>query len=139
MNALSSYMIATPPNAERNAALQALGERYGPQRSLVGERLRAYATERRAIEARYPIPRATLDVFMGHVLHVLRLIGPDHVGMGLDLDGGGGVIGMEDVADIPRISERLLAAGYSEADLAKIWSGNVLRLLRAAEAKAAQR
>jgi membrane dipeptidase len=135
MNSLSSYIVATPANPERNAAMQALGERYGPMRSLAGERLRAYAAERRAIEARYPVPRATLDDFMRHVLHVLRLIGPDHVGIGLDLDGGGGVVGMEDVADIPRITERLIAAGYGEADLEKIWSGNVLRLLRQAEAR----
>jgi membrane dipeptidase len=139
MNSLSAYLVATPANPERNAALQALGERYGNMRGLAGERLRAYAAERRAIEARHPIPRATLDDFMRQVVHVLRLVGPDHVGIGLDLDGGGGVIGMEDVADVPRITERLLAAGYSEADVGKIWSGNVLRLLRAAEARAAQR
>ena len=138
MNALSSYLVATPPNPERNAAMQALGDRYGPMRSLAGERLRAYAAERRAIEARYPVPRATLDDFMRHVLHVLRLIGPDHVGIGLDLDGGGGVTGLEDASDVHRITERLLAAGYSEADLQKIWSGNVLRLLRQAEARAAR-
>jgi membrane dipeptidase len=136
MNSLSGYLVATPPNPERNAAMQALGDRFGPMRSLSGEQLRAYAAERRAIEARYPIPRATLDDFMNQVLHVLRLVGPDHVGLGLDLDGGGGVTGMEDAADVHRITERLIAAGYSEADLQKIWSGNVLRLLREAEAKA---
>ena len=138
MNSLSSYIVATPPNPERNAAMQALGDRYGPMRSLAGERLQAYAAERRAIEARYPVPRATLDDFMRHVLHVLRLIGPDHVGIGLDLDGGGGVTGLEDAADVHRITERLLAAGYSETDLQKIWSGNVLRLLRQAETRAAR-
>jgi membrane dipeptidase len=58
------------------------------------------------------------------------------VGIGLDLDGGGGVTGMEDVAGIPEITKRLIAAGYGEADLAKIWGGNALRLLSAAEAKA---
>ncbi|HEX5658286.1 MAG TPA: membrane dipeptidase, partial [Polyangiales bacterium] len=57
----------------------------------------------------------------------------DHVGIGADWDGGGGVTGMEDVAAIPRITEALLAAGYDEAALAKIWSGNALRVLRAAE------
>jgi len=61
-----------------------------------------------------------------------------HVGIGADWDGGGGVSGMEDVSAIPQISERLLAAGYSKADLSNIWSGNVLRLLRAAEAYAAK-
>ena len=111
---------------------------YGPFRQLQGARLAAYAAERGAIEARYPIPRARLDDFMAHVLHALKLVGPDHVGIGLDWDGGGGDIGLEDVADIPRITERLLAAGYNEADLQKLWSGNVLRLMREAEAKAAR-
>jgi membrane dipeptidase len=75
---------------------------------------------------------------MKHVLHALEVVGPDHVGIGADWDGGGGVTGMEDVTSIPKITERLLAAGYSEGDLAKIWSGNVLRLLREAERAAAQ-
>jgi len=65
--------------------------------------------------------------------HALRVMGVDHVGLGADWDGGGGTIGMMDVAALPKVTERLLAAGYSEDDLQKIWSGNVLRLLRAAE------
>jgi membrane dipeptidase len=71
---------------------------------------------------------------MAHVLHALKLLGPDHVGIGADWDGGGGVTGMEDVAALPKITARLLAEGYAEQDLMKIWSGNVLRLLRSAEA-----
>jgi membrane dipeptidase len=67
------------------------------------------------------------------VLHALEVAGPDHVGIGADWDGGGGVTGMEDVSAIPKITERLLASGYSRDDLAKVWSGNVLRVLRAAE------
>jgi membrane dipeptidase len=95
--------------------------------------------ERRAIEARYPQPRATMNDLMEHIVHTLKLVGPDHVGIGLDLDGGGGVTGLDDVEGIPEITRRLIAAGYSEADLAKIWSGNLLRLLREAEAKATAR
>jgi membrane dipeptidase len=52
----------------------------------------------------------------------------------LDWDGGGGVIGMEDASTVWKITERLLAEGYSEADLEKIWSGNVLRVMRQTEA-----
>jgi len=64
---------------------------------------------------------------------VLKLVGPDHVGMSGDFDGGGGVEGFMDVTGAPNITAALLAAGYTEADLAKIWGGNVIRLLRAAE------
>jgi membrane dipeptidase len=81
-----------------------------------------------------PYTSATFDQFMASLLHALKVMGPDHVGLGADWDGGGGTIGMMDVAALPQVTERLLAAGYSEADLRKIWSGNLLRLLAKAEA-----
>lgn len=139
INSYSDYMVRVPEIPELDAAIRALNQKYGPYRTLSGDTFRAYVRERRAIEARYPVPRATIDDLMEHILHTLKLVGPDHVGIGLDLDGGGGVTGMEDVEGIPMITRRLLAAGYSESDLAKIWSGNVLRLLREAEAKATMR
>jgi membrane dipeptidase len=108
-------------------------ERYGRLQDLGPDARAQFARERLVINRTHPAPRATLDDFMKHVLHALQVAGPDHVGIGADWDGGGGVTGLEDVADIPRITERLLAAGYSQADLAKIWGGNVLRVLRAAE------
>jgi len=133
MNAYSDYMIEVPESEEFEAEMDVLQERYGPMRSLAGTELVSYATERRALEAKYPEPRADFDDFIEHLFHALDLIGPDHVGIGLDWDGGGGVNGLEDAADIPKITERLLAEGYSEEDIAKIWSGNVLRLLQEAE------
>jgi membrane dipeptidase len=70
---------------------------------------------------------------MQSLLHAIKIAGVDHVGIGADWDGGGGVIGLEDVADLPKITAALKAAGYSEDDIAKIWSGNVLRVMRAVE------
>jgi len=136
INSYSDYMVAVPDIPALDDDMRALGQKYGPYRALSGERFRDYVQERRAIEARYPQPRATMDDLMAHILHTLKLVGADHVGIGLDLDGGGGVTGLDDVAGIPEITRRLLDAGYSENDLAKIWSGNVLRVLRAADAKA---
>ncbi len=127
-----------PKPTPREAALRALGVKYGPFRTLSGERLKSYMGERHTVEARYPIPKATIDDLMAHLFHALKLVGPEHVGIGLDWDGGGGVTGMEDVAGLPEISKRLLAAGYTEADLANIWSGNALRVMRSVEAKAAE-
>jgi membrane dipeptidase len=138
INSYSDYLVETPPNPQREAAMRALGMKYGPFRALVGDRLKAYMTERLAVEARYPLPRGTIEDVMAHLIHALKLVGADHVGIGLDWDGGGGVTGMEDVADIPEISKRLLAAGYTQADLAKIWGGNALRVMRQVEAKAAE-
>ncbi|NJC34897.1 membrane dipeptidase [Sphingomonas jejuensis] len=77
---------------------------------------------------------ADFELFMRSLLHLIEVAGVDHVGIGCDWDGGGGVLGMEDVAALPKITERLLAAGYTPADVEKIWSGNVLRLLAQAEA-----
>jgi len=61
-------------------------------------------------------------------------VGPDHVGVGADWDGGGGVAGMEDAASLPKITERLLKAGYTDAQLANFWGGNALRVLGKAQA-----
>jgi membrane dipeptidase len=138
INSYSDYLVETPANPAREAAMRALGAKYGPFRNLVGEKLKAYMAERHTVEAQYPLPHATMDDLMAHLIHALKLVGPDHVGIGLDWDGGGGVTGMEDVAGIPQISTRLLAAGYTQADLAKIWGGNALRVMRAVEAKAAE-
>ena len=59
-------------------------------------------------------------------------MGPEHVGVGCDWDGGGGVVGMEDVTSIPKITERLVKLGYTEPQLAAFWGGNALRVLKAA-------
>jgi membrane dipeptidase len=66
------------------------------------------------------------------VTHALELVGADHVGVGCDWDGGGGVTGMEDVTAIPKITERLVKLGYTENQLAGFWGGNALRVLKAA-------
>jgi membrane dipeptidase len=134
MNAYGNYLADIVPNPERDAALKKLtaGRREGGSAAEVA----AFVQARTAIYARYPGSVRTFDQFMAHLLHALKLVGPDHVGIGLDWDGGGGVQGLEDVSDLPRITEALLKAGYGEADLRKIWGGNVLRLLRAAEAGA---
>jgi membrane dipeptidase len=78
----------------------------------------------------------TFDRYMESLLHVLKLVGPDHVGIGMDWDGGGGLIGMPDVAGLPRITAALKTAGYSDADVEKIWSGNLFRVMEQAQAGA---
>lgn len=139
INAFSAYMIApSPPNPERQAALRELNARYGPRNAQSPADNAVFNREREAIEARFPIARATFDDFMLHLLHALKVAGVDHVGVGADWDGGGGLIGFEDITALPKVTARLLQAGYTEADIAKVWGGNVIRLVEAAEA-AAQR
>lgn len=100
------------------------------QAQLIADYRRAVASDSR--------PRANFDLFMANLLHALQIAGVDHVGIGADWDGGGGVEGMEDVADLPKVTASLKQAGYKDADIAKIWGDNALRLLRGAEDYAAR-
>ena len=135
MNAYGAYLKAAKPNPERQKAMGALFASMRDGGKMTAEKRAELLAKRQEIDRLYPeTDRATFDDFMAHMLHALKVVGPDHVGIGADWDGGGGVVGMEDVLDLPRITEALLKAGYSEADVQKIWAGNVLRVLAAAEA-----
>lgn len=133
INSLGAYLKHIPPNPRRDKALAELAAKYGPAAGLSPDKAAELRQARRAIEKQYPLERATFDDFMKHLLHALRLVGPEHVGIGADWDGGGGVAGMDDVTALPKITARLLQEGYSAADIEKIWSGNALRVLKAAE------
>lgn len=132
----SVYVKGLKQSPEREAAMKALEEKYPEDKTLTAAERQSMLAERHAIDAKYPEVRATFDDVMANLLHALKVAGVDHVGIGLDWDGGGGVVGLEDIADLPKITKALLAAGYTEADVAKIWSGNVLRVLAAAETEA---
>ncbi len=135
INSFEHYLKALPRNKERDAALRALSDRIDQPGLSVAE-YRALLAERRALVARYPVEHASFDDFMAHLLHALKVVGPDHVGIGLDLDGGGGVTGMRDAGSLSRITTALRAAGYDDAAIEKIWSGNLLRVVAAAQAVA---
>ncbi len=84
--------------------------------------------------AEHPNPPVTFDDFIRHIEYAVEIMGIDHVGIGCDLDGGGGFFRkLQDVADYPNITEALLARGWKEEALAKLWGQNTLRVLRAAE------
>jgi membrane dipeptidase len=72
--------------------------------------------------------------FADHVDYAVNRIGLAHVGISSDFDGGGGFSGWHDAAESPSITAELARRGYGEADLAALWGGNFLRVLRAAEA-----
>ncbi len=86
-----------------------------------------------ALDASEPMWDADLDRYMAGLLHVIDVAGIDNVAFGADWDGGGGFPGMDDVTVLPSITDRLLAHGLTEKDLAKLWSGNLLRVLDAAQ------
>ncbi len=78
---------------------------------------------------------ATLSHFMKHLLHMIKVAGVDHVGIGTDFDGGGGVYGCRGDNDLINITVRLLEEGFSETDIAKIWGGNFLRVMTEVQRK----
>ncbi|MCJ2179813.1 dipeptidase [Novosphingobium sp. 2580] len=137
INSFGSYLRAIKPNPERAAAYKALFAEMRGSDGLTAQQREALMAKRREIDAKYPeTDRPTFDDFMKHLLHALEVVGPDHVGIGMDWDGGGGVAGLEDVSGLPKITAALLKAGYSKEDVAKIWGGNVLRVMREVEAAA---
>lgn len=131
----SVYLRASVPDSpERKAALEAIGKPprdEGTQAEIV-----AWMAKKVAVDKQYPPVRANFETFMASMLHTLKIAGPKGVCVGADWDGGGGVEGFEDVADLPKITARLKAEGYSDADIQAIWSGNVLRLVAGAQAYA---
>lgn len=82
----------------------------------------------RDIKNRYPEQNAYVADYVDHIDYVVDLIGIDHVGIGTDFDGGGGVADCKDASELIRITEELLKRGYTKENIEKIWSGNSLRV-----------
>ena len=79
-----------------------------------------------------PGKEATLKDLADHIDYAVKLIGIDHVGIGSDFDGGGGVPGFNDPSDCTNLTAELMRRGYSNKDIEKIWGGNLLRVWREA-------
>ena len=79
------------------------------------------------------LPHVSWEKIIEHIDHVVKLVGPDHVGLGSDFDGADMPDGLEDCSKLPKITEALLRKGYSEEDIRKILGGNILRVLEQSE------
>jgi len=79
------------------------------------------------------LPPVTWEKIVEHIDHAVRVAGIDHVGLGSDFDGSVPPIGMEDASKLPKLTQALLARGYSEGDVEKILGGNVLRVMEQVE------
>jgi membrane dipeptidase len=91
-----------------------------------------------AWDAANPEPKATVADLADHIDRIRQVAGIDHIGIGGDYDGmDTGPAGMEDVSGYPLLFAELARRGYSQADLEKIASRNMMRVLRTAEAYAA--
>jgi membrane dipeptidase len=102
-----------------NAGLDALS----PQR-------RAEYDKRLAeLDAKFPpAGRATVKDFVNHIDYAVKLIGIDHVGISSDFDGGGGIDGWNSAAEAFNVTLELVRRGYTEQQIGKLWSGNLLRV-----------
>ena len=137
MVAYRSYVAEENPATTE--AVDALRERLGLTSgaafaTATPAALEEYVDERRRIRSENV--DVTLAQFADHIDHAVEVAGIDHVGLSGDFDGGGGVQGWDGAEESANVTAELLARGYSEEELAKLWGGNVLRVMRAAEAAA---
>jgi membrane dipeptidase len=157
--AFASY-VKSADTPERAAALDALRKEFGlPPGTPLGGRagrggrgrgaaaLAQLTEERRAeldkrvaaITGKYPpLPRASVKDFVDHIDYIVKKIGIDHVGISSDFDGGGGIDGWDDASETFNVTLELVRRGYSEAQIEKIWSGNLLRVMDQVAKVAAQ-
>jgi membrane dipeptidase len=129
---LSEYIKTPDPNPELEAKIRELRGTYGDFGALTEDEKKKARAEYRAIQEKYE-KLATVKDVVDHIDHVVQVIGIDHVGIGTDFDGGGGVEGCKTVAEMKNITIELLHRGYTKTDIAKIWGGNIMRVLKEAE------
>ena len=157
--AFNGYVKVPPPPSEaRTAAIAALRKEFGLPAAGQGggggggggaaaAALAKLPPERRAdYEKRLamidfkmpPPPRANVRDFVTHIDYLVNLIGLDHVGISSDFDGGGGVDGWNDASETFNVTLELVRRGYTEEQIAKLWSGNLLRVLEDVQRLAAR-
>jgi len=129
---LSSYIKTPEPNPELELKLAGIRSKYGDIGSLTDEQKNQFRQEWREIMNKYRKLATVADV-VDHIDHVVQVIGIDHVGIGTDFDGGGGVEGCRSVAEMKNITIELLRRGYSRSEIGKIWGGNFMRVFREVE------
>src|SRR5688572_3217042 len=153
MVAFSGYVKqAPPPTAERTQAIAALRAEFGLPavggggggggrgglNALTPEKRTEYDQRMAKVDSQFPAPpRATVKDFVDHIDYAVKLIGIDHIGISSDFDGGGGVVGWNDASETFNVTLELVRRGYTEAQIAKMWSGNLVRVLREVEKVAA--
>jgi membrane dipeptidase len=141
----SSIKITKPDSSERKVAIGAarkahdLPDAAGPgQRARFQAALKKMPADRRGeyekklaeIDKQHPgDPPVNLKDFVDHIDYTVKLLGIDHVGISSDFDGGGGVIGWNDAGETFNVTLELVRRGYTEAQIEKLWSGNILRVM----------
>lgn len=130
---LSNYVKEMPGNPLRDSARQAVWEKHGNYYELDEEGKNAFLVDWFQVDVDFPANLASVADAVDHIDHMVELIGIDHVGIGTDFDGGGGLADCYDVSEMGNITLELVRRGYSKKDIEKIWSGNLLRVLKDVE------
>jgi len=128
---LSEYVEAPEPNPQRDSAKNAVYEKNGNYYELDDVGKQAFLKDWYAVDRLFPVKIASVSRVVDHIDHIVEVAGIDHVGIGTDFDGGGGVSDCYDVSGIQNITAELVRRGYSGKEIAKIWSGNLMRVMEA--------
>jgi membrane dipeptidase len=126
---LSDYVKKPLPNPERDSARQAVRRKYNNFQDLTDKQWDIASADWHAVDANFPQQKATVSQVVDHIDHMVKIAGIDHVGIGTDFDGGGGVVGCQDVSEMGNITLELVKRGYSEKVIKKIWGGNLMRVM----------
>jgi membrane dipeptidase len=135
-DAVATNSTRTCPVETSGAAPQARGGSGGRGRgalsaldALSPERRAEYSKRRAEVDAKYPpAGRANVKDLVNHIDYAVKLIGIDHVGISSDFDGGGGIDGWNSAAEAFNVTLELVRRGYTEEQIGKLWSGNLLRV-----------
>ena len=133
----SNYLRDEPENPEREAALAELRASMKPASEMSNDEKAAMRQAFRELNEKHPSPPATVKHVVDHIDHIVAVAGIDHVGIGCDFDGGGGIEGIFDASEVMNITIELVRRGYTEAQIEKIWGGNLMRVFREVQATAA--
>lgn len=137
--AFDPYLRAVP--AEKAEAIRALQKTMGIRNNAEIERLAAaqlqqYEAELANIENTWP--KADVSNLVDHIAYAVNRIGIDHVGISSDFNGGGGIRGWMNAAETINVTIELVRRGYTEDEIARLWGGNLLRVMEQVEAYAAK-
>lgn len=127
---LSDYVKKPPPNPVRDSARRAVREKYHDFDGLSDEEMKVARKEWMEVNRRYPAKLAHVSEVADHIDHLVKVAGINHVGIGTDFDGGGGVEGCFDASEMKNITVELMKRGYSDRDIRKIWGENLMRVMR---------
>jgi membrane dipeptidase len=126
---LSDYVKKPVPDPARDSARQAVRKKYNNFQNLTDEQWTIASAELHSLDAKFPRKLASVSDVVDHIDQMVKIAGIEHVGIGTDFDGGGGVDGCKDVSQMENITLELVKRGYSEKDIKKIWGGNLMRVM----------